>query len=370
MTSPGFGIYIHWPYCATICPYCDFNVHRARDADPQPLLDAIARDLASLKERYGKRVADTVFFGGGTPSLLHGEHIANLLALIAQTHGLAPNAEITLEANPEDRARFAEHAAAGISRFSIGVQALDDKALSALGRRHTAEEGIAAVESAAATGQRVSIDLIYAREGQTKHEWRDELRNALALPIEHASLYQLTIETGTAFERAVRRGALHPPQAEQAADLFELTQDVCDGAGFPAYEISNHARDQAAQSQHNLIYWRGGDWLGIGPGAHGRITHNGTRFATQTRRAPSDYVAAPSEQPEQLSPEEGVDEALMMGIRIAEGLSRARLAARPPSEARIAQLVSDGLLIATPERLTLTPRGRLFADRIALELAR
>lgn len=372
MNGPGFGIYIHWPFCTSICPYCDFNVHRARGDAALPLIEAIKQHLDDLAARFGARPADTVFFGGGTPSLLSGAEIADLLSHIARTHGLAGGAEITLEANPEDRARFADHAAAGVNRFSIGVQALDDAALSALGRRHSAQDSLAAIEAAAATRQRVSIDLIYAREGQGVAAWREELRAALALPIEHLSLYQLTIEQGTAFERAVARGALCPPDAETAAALFETTQELCERASFPAYEISNHARSPQAQSQHNLIYWRGGDWLGVGPGAHGRITHAGVRYATSAARAPHAYIEARESRDsvDLLSPSECVDEALMMGLRVGEGLARARLAARPPSEARLAALVADGLLIAAPDRLTLRPRGRLFADRIALELSR
>lgn len=369
--SAGFGIYIHWPYCSAICPYCDFNVHRARGEDPLPLLEAIERDIAVGAARYGARAADTLFFGGGTPSLLSGEHIARLLDVVSRTHGLSANAEITLECNPEDAPRFAEQAAAGVNRFSIGVQALRDDALKALGRFHSAADGVRAVEAAAATGRRVSIDMIYAREGQSVADWRAELREALALPIEHLSLYQLTIEAGTAFDRAVRRGALVPPEAEQAAGLFEATQVICEGAGFPAYEISNHARDAAAQSRHNLIYWRGGDWLGVGPGAHGRITFGGARYATQTLRNPRDYVRGDDgPQADLLTEEEVVDEALILGLRVAEGLPRARLAARPPREARVAAFVEEGLLIATPERLALTPRARLLCDRVALELSR
>lgn len=367
----GFGVYVHWPYCSAICPYCDFNVRRARGEDSAPLLDAIVRDLARHAAQFGRRAAQTVFFGGGTPSLLSAADIGRVLEAVAKTHGLAPDAEITLEANPEDWPRFAEQAGAGINRFSIGVQALDDAALRALGRRHSAADAIAAVEAASGAGRRVSIDLIYARQGQDADAWARELARALALPIEHASLYQLTIEAGTAFARAVRRGALHPPAPAQAAALYEMTQEVAAAHGMRAYEISNHARDAAAQSRHNLIYWRGGDWLGVGPGAHGRITLPEGRAAIAAARAPAAYIAETACGPvrtELLSEDEAQDEALLMGLRLCEGLARTRLA-RQPRAGRLGPLIEEGLVTATPERLALTARGRLFADRIALELA-
>ncbi len=372
MNDPGFGVYVHWPYCGTICPYCDFNVHRARGAEAAPLLDAIVRDATTQAARIGRRTVDTLFLGGGTPSLLSGDEIANLMASLRNIFAFAPGAEISLEANPEDAARFAEQAAAGINRFSIGMQSLNDEALTALGRRHNAADARAAVEAAARTGARVSLDLIYAREGQGIADWSRELRDALALPIEHVSLYQLTIEQGTAFDRAVARGTLRPPSSDEAASLYEATQEICEAAGFPAYEISNHARGAAAQSRHNLLYWRGGEWLGLGPGAHGRVNRSGARFATEARRLPADYIAdanAETEHATALTPDECVQEALLMGLRLSEGLTRSRLASHPPSEPRIAAFVEDGFLTATPERLTLTPRGRLFADRIAAELA-
>lgn len=365
------GLYLHWPYCARICPYCDFNVHRARGADAGAMVAALETDLRAQIAWSGMRGAETLFFGGGTPSLMAPEDVARLIAAAK----LADGAEITLEANPEDHARFADFAAAGINRFSLGVQALRADALAALGRAHTPEIARGAVEAAAGAGARVSIDLIYAREGQGLAEWRAELREALALPIEHLSLYQLTIEEGTAFARAVGRGRLHPPPSEEAAALYEATQDVCADAGFPAYEISNHARGEAARSRHNLIYWRGGEWLGIGPGAHGRIAVDGERLATQALRAPRDYLAAIAEGDlvwlarASLTDEETRDEALLMGLRIDEGVSRAALAAHPPDERVIRDLVADGFLIATPERLVLTRAGRLVADHLAARLA-
>ena len=375
MSDPAFGIYVHWPYCARICPYCDFNVYRARgDSGAAILLEAIERDIAAHAELIGRRKVDTLFFGGGTPSLLGGAEIAHLIAVVSDAFGFEAAPEITLECNPEDKSRFADHAAAGVNRFSLGVQALDDAALRALGRRHDVAAARAAIEAAARTDQRASIDMIYARQGQSLAAWARELRAALTLPIEHLSLYQLTIEDGTAFARAAARGSLKKPNNESAAGLYETTQELCEAAGFPAYEISNHARGPGAQSGHNLLYWRGGDWIGVGPGAHGRFMHSG-RLATEAARTPADYIAQVNaggkgwrESPA-LTDREAATEALLMGLRLTEGLARSRLAAHPPQEARIATLMEEGVLIASPERLTLTPRGRLLADRVAAMLA-
>lgn len=375
MSDPAFGIYLHWPYCTRICPYCDFNVRRARGQNAQELLDAFDLDLRGHAGLIGKRQVDTVFFGGGTPSLLKGRDIAHVLRTIDDAFGLAPEAEISLEANPEDHKRFTDHAAAGINRFSLGVQALDDAALVALGRNHDTAAALRAIEAAARTDRRVSIDLIYAREGQSIASWARELRTALTLPVEHLSLYQLTIEDGTAFAKSVARGTLSPPAIEIAAALYEATQELSADAGFPAYEISNHARGAAAQSRHNLLYWRGQDWLGIGPGAHARFRLGGERMSAAAERAPKDYLAQVEAQAlgwkesVPLTDEEARDEALLMGLRLTEGLERARLGAAQPPVATLQRLSDEGLLIVTPERLTLTPRARLLADRIAAELA-
>lgn len=374
----GFAIYVHWPYCAAICPYCDFNVYRARGADNAPLLDAIIADLHAHAQRFGKRRADSVFLGGGTPSLLRGAEIARLIDAASQAFDFAPDCEITLEANPEDSALFAEQAAAGVNRFSIGAQAFDDAALAALGRHHNAASSLRAIDAAAATGQRVSLDLIYAREGQTLAQWRDELSAALALPVEHLSLYQLTIEPQTAFARRVARGQLTPPDNELAASLYELTQELCIGAGFEAYEISNHARSPAARSQHNLVYWRGGDWIGVGPGAHGRVSHEGARIALEAQRRPSDYIDAVRENgvgwisEAVLTAEESADEALLMGLRIDEGIDAARIGSlrgRPIKADALDWLVQQGMVTHEAGRIRLTPSGRLLANTVAAELA-
>jgi len=374
----GLGIYVHWPYCARICPYCDFNVYRARGQGSEPLIAAIAQDMAAHAARFGKREAQSLFFGGGTPSLLRGAEIARLIDAAARAFTLAPDCEITLEANPEDHALFAEHAAAGVRRFSLGVQALDDAALRALGRRHDAATALRAIESAAATGQRVSLDLIYAREGQSVKAWSEELNRALALPVEHVSLYQLTIEPETAFARRVARGQLAPPDVDAAAALYEATQDICETAGFVAYEISNHARGQAARSRHNLIYWRGGDWVGVGPGAHGRVTHDGVRYALEAQRPPADYIDAVAEHgmgwigETTLTREECADEMLIMGLRISEGVDLARVEAmrgRPLNPDALAWLEGQELVAIDEGRLRLTREGRLLGNKIAAELA-
>ncbi len=373
-----FGIYVHWPYCAAICPYCDFNVYRARGADNAPLLAAIEADLEAHAARFGKRRASTLFLGGGTPSLLSGAEIVRLIEAADKTFGLDADAEITVEANPEDRARFAEQCAAGVTRFSVGAQAFDDAALKALGRWHDAAASRAAVDAAAATGARVSLDLIYAREGQGVDAWRDELRGALALPVEHVSLYQLTIEPETAFARNVTRGALVAPSTEEAAALYEATQDVCDAAGFPAYEISNHARSPDARSRHNLIYWRSGDWIGVGPGAHGRLTNNGVRIASEAQRRPSDYIDAVRENglgwisEVRLSEQEHADEMLLMGLRTDEGLNIEaveRLRGAPIKPDALSWLQEQNLVAVAAGRVRLTRAGRLVANQIAAELA-
>ncbi|MGD9981676.1 MAG: radical SAM family heme chaperone HemW [Hyphomonadaceae bacterium] len=371
------GIYVHWPYCSAICPYCDFNVYRARGAGNAPLIEAIAADLAAHAARFGRREIVSLFFGGGTPSLLRGKEVEQLVAAASRAFDLAGGCEISLEANPEDAGLFAEQAAAGVNRFSVGVQSLDDEALRALGRKHDARAALGAVETAAKTGKRVSLDLIYAREGQGVAEWRGELSRALVLPIEHVSLYQLTIEPGTAFARRVDRGQLLPPDDELSAELYEATQEVCDTAGFPAYEISNHARSDAARSRHNALYWTSQDWIGVGPGAHGRVTHDGARFAFEAQRRPGDYIDAVREtgvgwiSEGQLTGEQSADEALLMGLRIDEGADIARietLRGKPLNATALAWLVEQRLVIRERDRIRLTRAGRLLSNRIVAEL--
>lgn len=374
----GFGIYLHWPYCSAICPYCDFNVYRARGADNAPLLDAIEADMAGHAARFGKREALSLFLGGGTPSLLRGDEVARLIDAASRAFTLAADCEITLEANPEDAALFAEQAAAGVNRFSVGAQAFDDAALKALGRKHDTRASLRAVEAAAATGQRVSLDMIYAREGQGVEAWRDELRQALTLPIEHVSLYQLTIEPQTAFARRVDRGQLTPPDGDASAELYEVTQEVCEASGFPAYEISNHARNPEARARHNLLYWRSDDWIGVGPGAHGRMTHNGARRALEAQRRPADYIEAVHEHgvgwisDTMLTGEEVADELLIMGLRTDEGIDLARFEQQRGAAVKadaLDWLQQQGLIAREGSRVFLTAQGRPLANRIALEIA-
>ncbi len=378
MNSPEFGVYVHWPYCAALCPYCDFNVYRSRNEDRVALIEAMAADMIEHAARFGKREAVSLFFGGGTPSLLRGAEIARLIEAADMAFGLAGKCEITLEANPEDHALFAEHAAAGINRFSIGVQALDDAALRALGRRHDAAGALQAVRAATATHKRVSLDLIYARDGQSLAAWRAELQHALMLPIEHLSLYQLTIEPNTAFARRLARGELSPPDEETAAAFYETTQDICGAADFSGYEISNHARGEAARSRHNLLYWRSQDWAGIGPGAHGRMTIAGRRLALEAVRRPVDYVETVrtrglgAASVAELNGEEIADEALIMGLRIEEGVDRAAFEhqrGRAISASALDLLLSENLIQLDGGRIRLTGRGRVLTNRIAVELA-
>lgn len=372
------GIYVHWPYCTAICPYCDFNVYRARGADNAPLIAAISADLEEHARRFGRREAVSLFFGGGTPSLLRGAEIAQLIEGANRAFKLSAGCEITLESNPEDAHLFAEHAAAGINRFSIGAQAFNDADLRALGRLHDAAASLRAVEAAAATGQRVSLDLIYAREGQSVEAWREELGQALTLPTEHISAYQLTIEPGTAFARRVDRHELTPPNDDLSAELYEATQEVCDAAGFPAYEISNHARTKAGRSRHNAIYWNSDDWIGVGAGAHGRVSHAGERIATEAHRKPADYIEAVNAKglgwsaDSRLTAQESADEVLLMGLRVEEGVDLARVEAlrgSPINREKLAWLISDGLITQDNGRIRLTRSGRLLSNRIVAELA-
>jgi len=374
----GLGIYVHWPYCSAICPYCDFNVYRAGRGDNAPLLAAIEADLAGHAARFGRREVASVFFGGGTPSLLQGQEIARLLEAARQAFGLTPDCEVTLEANPEDGALFAEQAQAGVNRFSIGVQALEDPALKALGRKHNAAAALEAVSAACATHKRVSLDLIYAREGQSVDAWRRELEQALSLPVEHLSLYQLTIEPGTAFARRLERQQMQAVDDELAAALYEVTQIIAAAAGFEAYEISNHARSRVARSVHNLIYWQGGDWIGVGPGAHGRITSHRRRIATQAQARPGDYIDAVAEHgvgwisEAALTAQEAADELLLLGLRISEGLDRARYAAfagRDLDGGALDWLRRCALVDFDDARVWLTPKGRILANKVATELS-
>ena len=379
--TPDLGVYVHWPYCARICPYCDFNVFKTanRAVEQRALKGAILSDLAAQASQIGPRNLVSIFFGGGTPSLMDPDWVGEIIALCRKLWSPVSDLEITLEANPTDAeaARFSGFAQAGVGRLSLGLQALDDAALKRLGRNHDAPEGRRAAALAAGIFPRLSLDLIYARPDQTVAAWKAELTEALDLGAEHISPYQLTIEPGTAFDLAVRRGALAPPGEDRAAELYDATQAVLGQAGFDAYEVSNHAKGATARSRHNLVYWRGDDYLGIGPGAHGRVTRRGGRHATQAAMTPSAYIAMVAETgsglatDQSLSPTEAAEERLLAGLRITEGVSFDDVAALglSPIHPEVGDLVGAGLLAIDPDRLRATPSGRLVLNWLTTRLA-
>ena len=369
-----FGVYVHWPFCLAKCPYCDFNSHvRHGGADQERFVAAYSRELAHFAGLAPKRTVTSIFFGGGTPSLMRVETVAALLDRIAALWSVDPDAEVTLEANPTsvEAERFAGYRAAGVNRVSLGVQALDDQSLKALGRMHTVAEALQALAVAKRNFERVSFDLIYAREGQDLPAWRAELARALAQAQDHLSLYQLTIEEGTPFAGRHAAGTLRVPAPAQAEEFYLLTQELCEAAGLPAYEISNHARP-GAESRHNLLYWRGHDYAGVGAGAHSRITQGQTKRALATLKSPEAWLEAAMrdghgiEQAEALTEQEAADEYLLMGLRLAEGIDMRRLRL---DSGRVGQLEQQGLIRRKGSRLTATRAGRVVLDRLILELA-
>ena len=370
--APGFGVYLHWPFCRSKCPYCDFNSHVRDAVDQERWRRALLAELAPAARASGPRRVTSVFFGGGTPSLMPPETVAAVIEGIDRLWGLAPGTEITLEANPTsaEAERFAGFAAAGVNRLSLGVQALDDDALKFLGRQHSAAEALAALERARAAFPRISFDLIYARPDQTGAHWRAELAEALALGPEHISLYQLTIEEGTVFHGAWRRGELVLPKEDDAAELFEATAVQLGEAGLPAYEISNHARP-GAECRHNLTYWRYEDYVGIGPGAHGRLAWDGAKRATRAHRAPEAWLDLVERQGhgwrsvEGITTEQRRSEMVMMGLRLSEGIARSALRREIDAEledllpsARLERLTAEGSLVVDDDGLRATPDGR------------
>lgn len=373
MTDPDtVALYVHWPYCARICPYCDFNVVRDRGwADEQTALtEAILTDMAAQAVLLGPRRLASIFFGGGTPSLMPPDHVRRVIERARALFPGGGEVEITLEANPTDAegARFAALAGAGVNRLSLGVQALDDAALKFLGRNHSADEAMRALDLARSAFPRLSIDLIYARPGQTVDQWTAELNRAVDLGFEHVSPYQLTIEPETAFGRALARGTLIPPDEDRAADLYEATQAVLQARGFTAYEVSNHARGEAARSSHNLHVWRGGDYAGVGPGAHGRLTLGGVRTAVVAHRRIADYaagVAAGASWSEQqaLTPVEADEECLLLALRTDEG-APAELIARLDLAQRVQSLAGQGFVTTANGRVAATQTGRPVLDAV------
>lgn len=379
--SPPLGVYVHWPYCARICPYCDFNVFRAqgRAAEAAGLFRAILDDLNVQAALTGPRELVSIFFGGGTPSLMDPAWVAEIIGAARRLWTPTADLEISLEANPTDAeaGRFAALAQAGVNRLSLGLQSLDDAALKFLGRNHDAEQGRRAAGVAARVFPRVSVDLIYALPGQGVADWTAALQEVVGLGAEHISPYQLTIEAGTAFDRAVRRGVFRPSGEDLAADLYDVTQGVLEAEGFEAYEVSNHARGAAARSRHNLVYWRGLDYVGVGPGAHGRLTLDGLRTATAAPDRPADYLGRVAETGvgfevrETLTVRDAAEERLLSGLRILEGVAFDEVAVLglAPDHPRVRDFVGLGLLAADADRLRATANGRRVLDRLTTELA-
>lgn len=377
----GFGVYVHWPFCAAKCPYCDFNSHiRHNPVDQALFAQAYERELDHMAGLAPERTVTSIFFGGGTPSLMDARTVECILEAIAGRWTVAANAEITLEANPSsvEAERFRGYAAAGVNRISLGVQSLDDGELRRLGRLHDSEQAKRSIGLAREIFGRMSFDLIYARPGQTAAAWERELREALSLSADHLSLYQLTIEPGTPFFDLQARGRLKIPDPDLAAELYELTFAVTAKAGLPAYEISNHAAP-GAECAHNLVYWRYQDYVGVGPGAHGRLTVDGAKWATATERRPEEWwqqamVAGHGLTDfTRLIASETADEMLLMGLRLREGVDAARyesMAGQPIDPARISFLEREGFLERTDNgRLRATPAGFLVLDAIVADLA-
>jgi oxygen-independent coproporphyrinogen-3 oxidase len=376
-----FGVYVHWPFCLSKCPYCDFNSHvRHAAIDQARFVRAFAAEIAATAERVPGRTVSSIFFGGGTPSLMQPATVGAILDAAARYWHVAPDAEVTLEANPTsvEATRFRGYRAAGVNRVSLGVQALDDAALAALGRLHSVREALDAVAIARGTFARYSFDLIYARPQQTPAAWRAELTQAIAEAAEHLSLYQLTIEPETPFAALRAAGRLKIPDDDAARALYDTTQEVCAAHGLPAYEISNHARP-GAECRHNLVYWRGQEYAGIGPGAHGRLDIAGARHATATEKRPESWLMRVEASghglvtDEVLTRSERADEFLLMGLRLAEGIDAGRfetLAGRSLDPERIAALRQHGLVeVEADGRLRVTPEGFPVLDAVVADLA-
>lgn len=372
------GLYIHWPFCQSKCPYCDFNSHVSAQIDETRWKHAYTRELERYAADTQGQILSTIFFGGGTPSLMSAELVAHVIEEARRLWPMVNDPEITLEANPGsvEHHKFQRFAEVGVNRVSIGIQALNDTDLRKLGRIHSALEGREAIETAKAVFDRVSFDLIYARQDQSLAAWEDELTEALGFGTDHVSLYQLTVEPGTVFGARAARGLLHGlPGEDLAADMYDLTQEITSNAGLPAYETSNHAK-AGNESRHNLIYWTGGSYLGVGPGAHGRLEKNAERYATETALQPEAWLegveARGSGETERtaLSQEDQAVEYLMMGLRLTEGVSLAELSAfsyaLPVS--KIDQLVADCFVTVSDNRLRLTQKGRPLLNAVLREL--
>lgn len=377
----GFGIYVHWPFCEAKCPYCDFNSHvRHAGVDQARFAAAFERELAYFAARTRGRRVDSIFLGGGTPSLMLPATVGRVLDAIAGHWEISPTVEVSMEANPSsvEAERFRGYRAAGVNRLSLGVQSLRDADLKRLGRLHDAAQARAAIGIARSTFERISFDLIYARPDQSAAAWRTELEEAIGLAADHLSLYQLTIEQGTPYFELHRTGKLVVPDPDTAADLYDLTQEISTAHGMPAYEVSNHAVP-GAECRHNLVYWRYGDYVGVGPGAHGRLTGGNGKFATATERHPETWLAAVEARGEglvedmSLTQEEQGDEFLLMGLRLVEGVDLARFEAisdRRIDPRRVADLVEHGMVERLDgTRMRVTPAGCLVLDAVVADLA-
>lgn len=380
-SKAAFGVYVHWPFCLSKCPYCDFNSHvRHAPIDEPRFVNAFAREIETSAERVPGREVTSIFLGGGTPSLMAPQTVGAILDSIGKHWSVAPDVEVTLEANPTsvEATRFQGYRAAGVNRVSLGVQALDDVSLKALGRLHSAREALDAVAIARKSFDRYSFDLIYARPDQTPQMWADELKLAISEAAEHLSLYQLTIEEGTPFFGLHAAGKLKTPDEAVARALYDVTQEVCAAHGLPSYEISNHARP-GAECKHNLVYWRGEEYAGIGPGAHGRLDIDGIRHAIATEKRPEAWLMRVEANghgfitDDVLNSEERADEFLLMGLRLAEGIDPRRYAAlsgRTLDPGRIAVLREEGAIIVDADgRLRVTQAGFPVLDAVVADLA-
>jgi oxygen-independent coproporphyrinogen-3 oxidase len=380
--DPGFGVYVHWPFCAAKCPYCDFNSHvRHQPVDQERFARAFETELATMRERTGPREVTSIFLGGGTPSLMKPETVGAVLDAVARNWTVPGGIEVTLEANPSsvEAERFLGYRAAGVNRVSLGVQALNDRDLRFLGRLHNVEEALVAIDLARKTFPRLSFDLIYARPGQTPDAWEAELEKAIGYAADHLSLYQLTIEEGTRFHSLHAAGKFEIPGGDEAAELYAVTQEVTAARGLPAYEISNHAKP-GAESRHNLTYWRYGEYIGVGPGAHGRFLDNGRRVVTVAEKMPETWANLVEAKGngvtggEILTRSEEADEFLLMGLRLAEGIDLARyeqLSGKGFSPARLSVLQEEGLVAPIGNsRLRATPSGMIVLDAVVADLAR
>ena len=379
--EPGFGIYVHWPFCAAKCPYCDFNSHvRHKPVDQDRFVSAFLREMETMRQLSGAKVVSSVFLGGGTPSLMDPQTVGAILDGIARFWHVPDGIEITMEANPSsvEAERFRGYRAAGVNRVSMGVQALNDRDLKFLGRLHDVADALKAIRLAREIFPRMSFDLIYARPNQTVDEWEKELVEAISYAVDHLSLYQLTIEEGTAFYGLHKAGKLIVPDGDQSALLYEATQEITARYGMPAYEVSNHARP-GAESRHNLTYWRYGDYAGIGPGAHGRLTTGGAKLATATERHPETWLETVERDghgildQELLGLEEQSDELLLMGLRLREGVDLARwsdLSGRDLDPDKEEFLLKHGFIERLGNsRLRCTPSGMLILDSVVADLA-